>query len=153
FEAFFIRYEPQITGYLWRMLCNEEAALDASQETFFRAWQHFETLQAHPAPRAWLYRVATNIALQALRRQSSPVARAAAFSEENDPSASDPGRRWAEQDFVRQILLELPPKQRALLVLREVYNQSFQEIGELLGMSAETTRVAVSRAREQFRQS
>lgn len=152
FEAFFQRHEPRITGYLWRMTCNEQLALDLSQETFVRAWQHFATIQTYPQPAAWLFRVATNLALHEIRRRASPVGAAMPFDDANDPAYSDPGRRFAERDLVRQTLLELSLKQRALLVLREVYGLSFEEIAATLDLAPDATRMAVSRARQQFRQ-
>ncbi len=153
FESFFRRYQAQVSGYLWRMTCNEQIVLDLCQETFFRAWQHFEQIRTYPHPASWLFRVATNLALQDIRRRSSPVGAATPFADdERDPAASDPGRRVAESELVRQTLLALPPKQRALLVLREVYDVPFEELAEMMEMSASATRMALSRAREQFRQ-
>jgi RNA polymerase sigma-70 factor (ECF subfamily) len=52
---------------------------------------------------------------------------------------------------VRQVLLQLPPRRRAALVLREVYGLSTAEVGAALGMSETAVRMAISRAREQFR--
>jgi RNA polymerase sigma factor (sigma-70 family) len=56
-----------------------------------------------------------------------------------------------ERDFVQQILLELPPKARAILILRGVQQLGFDEIGTLLGMTPTAVRMALSRARAQFR--
>ena len=152
FEIFFRRYQAQIAGYLWRMTSNEQVVLDLCQETFFRAWQHFEQIRNYPHPASWLFRVATNLALQDFRRRSSPIGAAIPFDGTMDPAVSDPGQRLAESELVRQTLLALPPKQRALLVLREVYDVPFEELGAMLEMSASATRMALSRAREQFRQ-
>jgi RNA polymerase sigma-70 factor, ECF subfamily len=152
FETFFHHYQSQVIGYLWRMTDNEQLVLDLCQETFFRAWQHFEQIREYPQPGSWLLRVATNLALQDIRRRSSPVGAAKPFENEIDPAVSDPGRRFAESELVRQTLLALSPKQRALLVLREVYGLPFEEVGAILGMSVSATRMALSRAREQFRQ-
>ena len=152
FETFFRRYQSQVTGYLWRMIGNEQSVLDLSQETFFRAWQHFEQVCAYPHPASWLFRVATNLALQDIRRRSSPIGAAMPFNDEWDPASSDPGRHLAENELVQQTLQALPPKQRALLVLREVYDLSFEELSEMLEIKTSATRMALSRAREQFRQ-
>jgi RNA polymerase sigma-70 factor (ECF subfamily) len=67
------------------------------------------------------------------------------------PDSNDPARRFAESEVVRQVLLRLPPKRRAALVLREVYGLSTGEVGAALGMSETAVRMAISRAREQFR--
>jgi RNA polymerase sigma-70 factor (ECF subfamily) len=67
------------------------------------------------------------------------------------PGASDPARHFAESEVVRQVLLQLPSRRRAALVLREVYGLSTAEVGKVLGMSETAVRMAISRAREQFR--
>ena len=146
FETFFRRYEPRITGYLWRMLANADEASDLCQETFFRAWQQFGTISAYPQPASWLFRVATNLALNHLKRRAT-----FALDSVFDPASSDPANHLVERELVRQTLLALLPKQRALIVLRDAYDQSYDEIGALLSMSPGAVKTALSRAREQFR--
>jgi RNA polymerase sigma-70 factor (ECF subfamily) len=147
FEHFFRRYEPRITGYLWRMTGVIDLAADLCQETFLRAWQQFDTVAAYPQPEAWLFRVATNLALNQMRR---PIA--ASLDPRFDPAGSDPSGRVVEREIVRQALLALPIKLRAPLILRAVYDLTYAEIGDLLAMSPDAVKMAVSRAREQFRQ-
>jgi DNA-directed RNA polymerase specialized sigma24 family protein len=67
------------------------------------------------------------------------------------PGASDPSHRFGERDLVREVLLQLPARSRALLVLREVYGYSGAEAATALGLSEEAARVALWRAREHFR--
>lgn len=69
FEAFYQRHEGAIFGYLWRVCGDEQAANDLTQEVFFRAWRQFERLRGYKRPDAWLFRVATNLALNERRRQ------------------------------------------------------------------------------------
>jgi RNA polymerase sigma-70 factor, ECF subfamily len=147
FETFFRRYEPRITGYLWRMLANADEVSDLCQETFFRAWQQFSTVSAYPQPASWLFRVATNLALNHIHRRT-----AVSLEGLLDPSSSDPANHLIERELVRQTLLALPAKQRALIVLRDMYSLTYQEIGSLLSMSPDAVKMALSRAREQFRQ-
>src|SRR5579872_4871505 len=63
FENFFHDFEQPIFGYLWRMIGDEQTASDLLQETFVRAWQHFSQISGYDRPGAWLFRVATNLAL------------------------------------------------------------------------------------------
>jgi RNA polymerase sigma-70 factor (ECF subfamily) len=147
FEQFFRQHESRITGYLWRMTGDIDLAADLCQETFLRAWQHFDAVAAYPQPQAWLFRVATNLTLNHARR---PVA--LALDPRFDPAGSDPGRGVAERDLLRQALLAVPSKPRAALILRAVNDLTYAEIGELLEMSPDAVKMAVSRAREQFRQ-
>ena len=151
FEAFFLSHEHQITGYLWRMTGDEQVASDLSQETFLRAWQQFDRIRAYERPGGWLFRVATNLALQHLRRSSAPVGAATHLEEAWGPHMSDPGRRFVERDQVRETLQELTPKARALLILRDVYGLSAEEVGAALKMSREAVKVGLWRARTQFR--
>jgi RNA polymerase sigma-70 factor (ECF subfamily) len=149
FEAFFWQYERQIVAYLCRMLSDEQTAYDLSQETFFRAWQHFASIRHQPGARAWLFRTATNLALHALRSRRAHPQEAIA---DDLLSASDPGRRVAEHDLVNAVLQRLAPRQRSALLLNEVYGLSCDEIGTLLGMSRDAVKMALWRGREQFRQ-
>lgn len=151
FESFFGTYEQQIFGYLVRMTGDEQTARDLSQEAFLRAWQHFDKLQTYDHPSAWLFRVATNLALSHLRRRGSPVGSAKLLGDDDGPARSDPAWRFVERDLIEQILLELPPKQRAALVLREVYGLSCSEVAQALRMSRDAVKMSLWRAREQFR--
>ncbi|HEX3271283.1 MAG TPA: sigma-70 family RNA polymerase sigma factor [Ktedonobacterales bacterium] len=150
FEAFVRRFERQILNYLWRMTGEEQSAYDLTQEVFLRAWRHFSSISQYEQPQAWLFRVATNLALthnSSRKRQAAPMS-----ALPNDaPGASDPARHFAESEVVRQVLLQLPSRRRAALVLREVYGLSTAEVGKVLGMSETAVRMAISRAREQFR--
>lgn len=151
FERFFLEHEARVSGFLWRMTGDRQAACDLSQETFLRAWQRFEQISAYERPDAWLIRVATNFALQHLRRGRAPVGAAVPLDEAFDPGVSDPGQRFPQRDLVRETLLGLPPRDRALLVLREVYGLSGEETATALGMTPNAAKVALFRARERFR--
>jgi RNA polymerase sigma-70 factor (ECF subfamily) len=153
FEIFVHQFERQMLNYLWRMTGEEQSAYDLTQEVFLRAWRRFATISRYEQPRAWLFRVATNLALT---HNTSRTRRATSLSVikllgDDAPGASDPARRFVESELVRQTLLRLPPKRRAALVLREVYGLSTGEVSAALGMSETAVRMAISRAREQFR--
>ena len=151
FEAFFCAIDHQITSYLWRMTGDEQVASELAQETFLRAWQHFDAVSHYEQPLAWLFRVATNLARQHHRRQVIPMRTTTMLDEDDDPASSDHSTRFAEQDIVRQTLLQLPIRQRAALILREVHGLSCAEIGDLLHISRDAVKMALWRAREQFR--
>lgn len=151
FERFVRAHERAILNYLWRMTGEEQSAYDLSQEAFLRAWQHFATVRGYAQPRSWLFRVATNLALTYLHRRAAPVGAATVLDELNDPAGSDPARQFIESEIVRQILLQLSPKRRAALVMREVYGLSVAEIAQALGMTIDAVKMTLYRAREQFR--
>jgi RNA polymerase sigma-70 factor (ECF subfamily) len=153
FEAFFLRYEHQITSYLWRLTGDEQSASELAQETFLRAWQHFAAVREYERPLAWLFRVATNLARQQHRRRRAPVGQATSLDDEDEVEApeGDPSPRVAERELVRQTLLELTFQQRAALILCEVHGMSCAEVGELLHLSRGAVKMALWRARERFR--
>src|SRR5262245_7115563 len=150
FEAFFRRFERDIFGYLWRLTSDEQAAYDLSQETFLRAWQHFSKILAYEQPAAWLFRVATNLALNYRRGRRAPGQTTYPLDEAL-LGGSDPAIRLALRDTVRRALMAVAPRQRAALVLREVYGLSCEEVAEVLEISPGAAKTILWRGRESFR--
>ena len=155
FEAFFHEHERAVYGCLWRLTGDAQSARDLTQETFLRAWRHFERVRGYEQPRAWLLRVATNLARTAYRHERGgangrPLS-SETLTDADAPMRSDPTQRLAERDLVERTLLELPPNQRAALTLREVYGYSCEEIGAMLGLSRDAAKMALFRGREAFR--
>ncbi len=150
FEQFFRSHEGAILGYLWRITGDEQASHDIAQETFLRAWQRFEQVSRYEQPRAWLFRVATNLASNHRRHRSIHDATMARFSPAH-PATLDPAAGVAESAIVRAALLAMPVRQRSALVLRVVYGLSIPEIAEALGASKAAAAMTLSRAREAFR--
>jgi len=150
FEAFFREHQRDIFGYLWRLTGEEQAAHDLSQETFLRAWRQFARVRAYERPRAWLFRIATNLAIDHQRRRSSPTAAADRLSDALTVR-TDPALHLAERDAVRAAMLQLPIRQRTALVLRVVYGMAIEEVATTLGVSNVVARMTLARAREQFR--
>jgi RNA polymerase sigma-70 factor (ECF subfamily) len=151
FEVFFQARHRAIFAYLWRMTGEEEAANDLCQETFLRAWRQFERIRLYDRPEAWLLRVATNLALNHLRRRKGPVGGALPLDESIDPAMSDPSWRFAVRDAVRGVLAELTPRQRAALILREAYGLTGDQLAQALGVSTAAAKMLLFRAREAFR--
>ena len=151
-ERFIEAHQRAVLNYLWRMTGDEQAAYDLTQEVFVRAWQRFDTVRTYERPRSWLLRVATNLALTYLKRRTTRIYDTTSLDDQLGPATSDPAWRLAESDHVRSTLLRLAPKRRGALVLCEVYGLSAAEVGQALGMSEAAVRMALHRAREQFRE-
>ena len=153
FEQFFHAHEATILGYLWRITGDEQASHDIAQETFLRAWQRFEQVSQYEQPRAWLFRVATNLASNHRRHRSIHDATLDRISRITPPqtSALDPAAGVAESAAVRAALLAMPIRQRSALVLRVVYGLSIPEIAGALGGSKAAAAMTLSRARDGFR--
>jgi RNA polymerase sigma-70 factor (ECF subfamily) len=151
FEAFFRQHERAVYACLWRLTGDAQSARDLTQETFLRAWRHYERVRDYEQPQAWLLRVATNLAISARRRDHRPLLSADALGDADAPARSDPTHHFAERDQVERALLALTPNQRAALTLREVYGFSCAEIGAALGLSRDAVKMALFRGREGFR--
>lgn len=150
FEPFFREHERAVYACLWRLTGDSQTARDLTQETFLRAWRHFDQGSQYERPLAWLLRIATNLAISQFQR-ARPTISTDTLTDADIPARSDPTRGLALSDLVQRTLLELPPNQRAALVLREVYGFSCEEIGSMLGLSRDAVKMALFRGREGFR--
>jgi RNA polymerase sigma-70 factor (ECF subfamily) len=166
FDAFFARHEHALYGYLRRLLPSDEVAVEIAQETFFRAWIHFAKIQHYDRPHAWLYRVATNLALGVLRRrQPMPISQFISrqqageergeFQDDADnlfTDTMDVEEQTAERDAIARALSHLGERERAALLLRAIQGFSHDEVAEALGVSVVNARTIAARARLHFRQ-
>lgn len=164
FDAFYARHEQPLYGYLRRLAPTHEVAVELAQETFFRAWRHFDSLQSYDRPEAWLYRVATNLAISHLRRKrplsfSALLARTSAEDATPDGSTGadliasplDIEGQTAERDAIDRALRALPERSRAALLLAAIQGFTADEVAEALGVTPNNARQILSRARERFR--
>jgi RNA polymerase sigma-70 factor (ECF subfamily) len=160
-------YRVELRGYCYRMLGSIFDADDAVQETFVKAWQKVDTFEGRASLRSWLYRIATNVCLDSLRARgrrampmdlSSPVPATTPPTEQLAESVwvepaplGDVAEQVALQDSVRlafvAALQHLPPKQRAVLILREVLCWQATEVAELLETTVASVNSALQRAR------
>ncbi|HEV2458831.1 MAG TPA: RNA polymerase sigma factor [Ktedonobacterales bacterium] len=150
FEGFFQAHEQAIFGYLWHITGDEQTSYDLAQETFLRAWQRFDRVRRYEQPRAWLFRVATNLASNHRRNRAMRQAAAAQVGMTRHATV-DPGTTVAASDAVREALLAMPMKQRGALILRVVYGLSFAEIAQAFGTSEAAAKMILARGRERFR--
>ncbi|MFF9866306.1 sigma-70 family RNA polymerase sigma factor [Streptomyces sp. NPDC013953] len=168
------RYRTELTGYCYRMLGSAFEAEDAVQDTMVRAWRSIEKFEGRSSLRSWLYRIATNVCLDALNagnRRARPVdltaATPVAQAQLNArpevtwlepvpdgrvlPSTADPAETAVSRETVRlafvAALQHLPPKQRVVLLLREVLAWKASEVAELLDTSVASVNSALQRAR------
>ncbi len=155
FDTLVTAHSAALHAYLWRLLRDPADAEDCLQETFLRAYRAFDRAAGHPDPRAWLYRIATNVARTAHKRR----ARAAARSAPLDPElAAAPGLGPAEQADRRALLAAvasaveaLPHQQRAALMLRRYQDLSYAEVAAALNCSEAAARANVYQALRRVR--
>ncbi len=161
------RYRREIHVHCYRMLASYTDAEDMVQEAFTRAWARRDTFAGRASLRAWLYRIATNACLNLLSRRRDRVATPAEDEGPGDvvwlqpypdhllPAPDAPedvviSRETIELAFVVAVQ-HLPPRQRAVLVLRDVLGWPARATAEALELTVPATNSALQRARETMR--
>ncbi len=145
----FERHHAELFAYLCYMVRDREAAEDLAQETFVQASRAGHNLPQVHNQRAWLYRVATNLALNALKRR-----RRFAWLPwiETQGSDSDVADQVGKQAAIEEALAALSPDYRAPLLLYAHYGLSVAEVAAAVGISEGAVKVRLHRARVMFRQ-
>lgn len=173
-EGLLETHRIELTAYCYRILGSAFEAEDAVQETFIRAWRAYDAFEGRSALRSWLYKIATNVCFDmkgASQRRARPIdinpavtadtalgvpLAAAAWIEPvpDDravPSGGDPADLAVARESIRlafvAALQHLPPKQRAVLILREVLRWRAEEVAELLDTTVASVNSALQRAR------
>jgi RNA polymerase sigma-70 factor (ECF subfamily) len=165
-------HRRELTAYAYRMLGSSFEAEDAVQEALLRAWRSYEGFEGRAALRSWLYRIVTNVCLDMLEgrgRRALPMDLGPAQSADTPLPAPLPEVTWLEpipeghlaggdpaevaemRESIRlafvAALQHLPPRQRAVLILREVLRWKAAEVAELLDTSVASVNSALQRAR------
>jgi RNA polymerase sigma-70 factor (ECF subfamily) len=168
------RHRTELTGYCYRMLGSPFEAEDAVQETLLRAWRALDGFENRASLRSWLYRIATNVCFDMLKgrqRRARPMDLGPASSADSTlpaplpesawiepipddravPSGGDPADMAVARESIRLAfvvaLQHLPPRQRAVLILREVLRWKADEVAGLLDSTTASVNSALQRAR------
>ena len=168
------QHRKELTAYAYRMLASSFEAEDAVQETMIRAWRNYGSFEGRSALRSWLYRITTNVCLDMLNgreRRARPMDLGPSGEPNGPLGGTLPEVTWIEpipDDKVMPLTADpaeltvaresvglafvaalqyLPPKQRAVLILREVLRWRATEVAELLDTSVASVNSALQRAR------
>lgn len=163
-------FRRELLAHCYRMLGSLHDAEDLVQETYLRAWKAYDQFEGRSSVRTWLYRIATNACLTALdgrARRPLPFGLATSGATENDPLTQDHEIPWlepfptdpaaivTERESTRlafvAALQHLPPRQRAVLVLRDVLRLSAAETADELEMTVAAVNSALQRAHAQLK--
>ena len=169
-------YRRELLAHCYRMLGSVYDAEDLVQETYVRAWRSYDRFEGRSSMRTWLHRIATNACLNALESRSRrplPICLGAPSSDpadalieqrevpwlepmpdslvSDDPAAVVTGRESIRLAVVAAMQF-LPPRQRAVLILRDVLQWPAAEVGEMLDMTTASVNSALQRARAQLQQ-
>jgi len=150
FEHIVIRYERRVLTLAWRLLGNSEDAQDASQEVFLRAFRFLHRFDSARPFEPWLVRLTVNVCRDIGRKRPANTV----LDPEILPASSDPHAELSAEEQKRMlhaVLHELPEKERAAVVLRDIEGFSTAEAAEILGSSETTVRSQISTARLKIR--
>jgi RNA polymerase sigma-70 factor, ECF subfamily len=173
-------FRRELLAHCYRMLGSVHDAEDLVQETYLRAWRSYGDFEGRSSVRTWLYRIATNACLTALARPARRLLPSGLCDAEPDPERppdlAGPGVAWLEpvpdalvtpesadpaaivaaREGIRLALIAslqyLPPRQRAVLVLRDVLDFPAAEVAVMLGTTTVSVKSALQRARAQLEQ-
>jgi RNA polymerase sigma-70 factor (ECF subfamily) len=165
----------ELLAHCYRMLGSVQDAEDLVQETYLRAWRAYDGFEGRSSVRTWLYQIATNTCLTALARRDRRVLPSGRYDPEPDsrasPEAADPDVDWLEpvpdalvtpesadpaaivtaREGLRLALIAslqyLPPRQRAVLVLRDVLEFRAAEVAAMLDSTTASVKSALQRGR------
>lgn len=167
-------YRRELSLHCYRMMGSLQDAEDVVQETLLRAWRHFDTFHGAASLRTWLYTIATNVCLDALKKRRSrtlpmaaypvadplrPIPAATAEARWLEPlpdswlaeATENPEARYTRHESVSlaflTVLQLLPPRQRAIVILCDVLDWHASEVAELLGLSVSAVNSALHRGR------
>jgi RNA polymerase sigma-70 factor, ECF subfamily len=165
FQQVYDEYQERIFRYLTRMVGRDEAE-DVMQEVFVKIGLALETFRGESGLSTWIYRIATNAALDKLRRPSHRPSGEKLLSVESIAQIREEENIWTgevadstEQRVIRQemngcireIISTLPEAYRAVIVLSELEGLSDREIADILGLTVEATKIRLHRARARLK--
>jgi RNA polymerase sigma-70 factor, ECF subfamily len=161
FAALVDRYQDKIYNLAYRMTGNREEAEDVAQETFLHTYRALDTFRLEERFSPWIYKIASNLCLDRLRKQRHPVV---SLDEPVGPDGDMPQQvaDWSNspdrvyetteiREDTQEAISSLPPKYKMVVVLRHVQDLSYDEIANILGIPQGTVKTRLFRAREILR--
>ena len=162
-EGRLVPFRPQVQRHILAMVRDQAEAEELTQDTYARAFARIGQLRDPQAALAWLYRIATTVALDRLRQRRPPTvaldeatlsgeAAKRAAGREREPSLLDALEQSEMSECVQGYLAALPDDYRVAILLHDAHGLSNPEIAELLGCSLATVKIRVHRARARLRE-
>jgi RNA polymerase sigma-70 factor (ECF subfamily) len=154
FERIYDEYKTPIYNYIYHLVGNREQADDLTQDTFLKAFKALPKMDASLKLSAWLYRIATNTAYDALRRRKliAWLPWQDLDHEPADVESADPQETIGTTELVHAALRRMPRHYRAALLLYTQEGFSYAEIAKTLSIAESGVKMYLSRARHSFRE-
>ncbi len=162
FEELVRRYQRPIVAYVYRMVGDYDSALDLTQEVFIRIYNSLGRYRPEFKFSTWIYRIAHNAAIDHLRRSDSSRTEDLEVEGEGGqtfqrplaskaPTPEQLSERNERRGEIEEVIRQLPPAYRELIVLRHAHDFSYDEIAEVTGLPLGTVKNRIFRAREAMR--
>ena len=154
FDQIYDEYKTPIYNYMYHLVGDREQADDLTQDTFLKAFRALPKMDANLKLSAWLYRIATNTAYDALRRRKliAWLPWQDLDHEPADVESADPQEIYGTTELVRAALRRMPQQYRAALLLYTQEGFSYNEIAQALNIAESGVKMYLSRARQSFRE-
>ena len=161
FERLMTYSQERVMAVTWRMLGNEADARDASQEVFLRVYKYLKRFRQDQDFFAWLYGITFNVCRNSLKKRQSHTNRFVSLNEDaegvafeiatDDADAESLVAQAQQRELIAKAIAELPFKERASIVLRDIEGCSTEEVAQIMNSSATTVRSQISSARKKIR--
>ena len=161
FEMLLNRYRLPLVSYFVRMVRDRALAEDLAQEAFLRVYRARQGYRPDARFTTWLYRIATNLALNAIRDRRAGDAPALDDDEDGTPrsarladarpNAEEELMLWDRERLIREAVEELPEKQRAAVILHKYQEVDYHQISAILGVSESAVKSLLFRAYQNLR--
>jgi len=150
-EDIVLEYQAPLSRYLYNMVRDKELARDLTQDTFLEAYRGISNTKGELKLKSWLYRIATNNAIQVLRRRK--IVSWMSWKEEihDRKEAENIEEDFAQRELVRGVLGKLPEKYRTVLLLHDYQGFKCPEISGILNISLDAAKKRLARGRCMFR--
>lgn len=156
------RYQKRIFSLCFRMCNNEQDTLDLSQEVFLRVYHNLKSFKGTSSFSTWIYRIASNISIDHLRKvkKMKVISLTPVSADDDAPSFDLPDDTYSPEESYRKkelteaiaaALIRLSPDHRRIIVLRDINQLSYEEIGDILELEPGTVKSRIFRARDQLR--
>lgn len=164
FEELVLKYQNKIYTLCYRYMGNEEDAYDMAQEAFVKAYRSLHNFKGESSFGTWIYRITTNVCLDEMRRRKRRVI-ATSLDEPLDTGEGEVGKEVMDtappldeiyerkefSEYIQSLLNQMKPEHKAVVILRDMLDLSYEEIAGILNCSLGTVKSRLSRSRNLLR--